>query len=60
MDDDEDNKNIMLQAAANIIFKYQNKRDDFGFIKKYIGNNDVSHDLNMLLSWSWTNNLFSF
>ncbi len=27
----------MLQAAANIIFKYQNKTSEFAFIKNYLG-----------------------
>lgn len=29
----------MLQAAANIIFKYQKKRSEFAFIKNYLGQN---------------------
>lgn len=39
----------MLQAASNIIFKYQTKRDEFGFLRKYLGNNDISHDLKLLI-----------
>lgn len=29
----------MLQAASNIIFKYQSKREEFTYVKKYLGNN---------------------
>ena len=51
IDEDEDNRNTMLQAASNIIFKYQSKRDNFTFLKQYLSKNDVSHDLDLLIPW---------
>lgn len=48
-DEDEGDRITLLQASANVIFKYQNKKSEFGFIRNYLGENEVSSDLKLLL-----------
>ena len=39
----------MLQAGANIIFKYQNEKMEFSFLRNYLIGDEVSKDLDVLL-----------
>ena len=49
MDENEDNRNLMLQAIANTTFKYRESASFFGFAKQYFINNEISKDLDLLL-----------
>lgn len=40
----------MLQGAANIIFKYQSKKGEFAFLRDFLDKNEVSNDVNLLIS----------
>lgn len=49
MDENEENRVLMLQAIANTVFKYQETRNAFQFARGYLMANEVSKDLDMLL-----------
>lgn len=49
-DTNEDNRSLLLQAGANVLFKNQNRRADFQFLGEYLQGGDSSKDIEMLLS----------
>ncbi len=49
MDENEQNRTLILQAAANILFKYKDSKNEFQFLRKYLLGNEVSKDLDTLL-----------
>jgi hypothetical protein len=49
LDEDESNRSLLLQAGANILFKYKEVSASYLFLKKYIQNDEVSEDIKTLL-----------
>lgn len=49
MDENEENRGLILQAAANILYKYRDSKGAFQFLRKYLFGNEVSKDLDTLL-----------
>lgn len=39
----------MLQAGANMVFKQQNQKELFGFLKNHLQGDEASKDLELLL-----------